>query len=327
MKPATFDRLRLLFRGLVTVHAYAVDPGAVAILREVAAAARKLGHEGSWFAEGWAADSMTEPFLPLERLAEVLANDPGPAALLLAPQMNFQRTQEVLRLCGEWNLRSIFVFDHWKNLAAHFVPAEGGEPVLPDDIVVPDEVARELLFEELRARALDPARVEDRVRVICQFAIEAACERIAALGSGQLEVLLGRLNPQRRPLILVALDPTARGEGEDLGYDDRSILAYLADYAPRHRPDARFLIKPHPRQDAGRVADAVSAWKARGIDCAVTDENIEWLIALADEVWGMTSVALLIAAEAGRPIKSFQVGRNLAGTRHSNPHLEPFVIA
>ena len=41
------------------------------------------------------------------------------------------------------------------------------------------------------------------------------------------------------------------------------------------------------------------------------------LIAMAGEVWGMTTSALNVALAVGKPIRSFQIGRNANGERAS----------
>jgi len=124
--------------------------------------------------------------------------------------------------------------------------------------------------------------------------------------------------------VVLLLDPTERADG--LGYDWRSTLEAVADYVAARSP-GHILIKPHPRQDASVVAHQIDSLRGRGFAADLCLEDTEGLIARAEEVWGMTTIALNIALAAGRPIRSFQVGRNAAGVRASNPHIEPFVIS
>jgi hypothetical protein len=111
-----------------------------------------------------------------------------------------------------------------------------------------------------------------------------------------------------------------------LGYDWRSTLLAVSDYAAARSP-GHILIKPHPRQNASIVAQEIEALRDRGFAAKLCLDDTEGLIARAEEVWGMTTIALNIALAAGRPIRSFQVGRNAAGVCASNPHIEPFVIS
>ena len=55
--------------------------------------------------------------------------------------------------------------------------------------------------------------------------------------------------------------------------------------------------------------------------------SAEDLLAISDEVWGMTTIALVTAINLGKMIKSFQVGRTEIARDMSNPHIEPFVLA
>ena len=278
------------------IHVYTVDPGAHAVATALVPLIRTMGRLGAWFAEGWAA-----------------ANDPGCRAageietlvspdetLLMGSQTNFARTRAVLRWAAQAGVRSIFVFDHWKNFAEHF---ESGP--LPDMIVVPDELARRLLL------AATGAEAASRVQVLPHLALEAAVERVRSWGSIGDSGTIGLL-----------LDPTEPGDG--LGYDWRSTLAAAALAA---RPmDKRILVKPHPRQDAYAVAQALLAWCVRGTRYEIYQGDTEHLIAMAEEIWGMTTIALNIALAAGKTVRSFQVGRTAAGERASNAHIEPYVV-
>ena len=90
----------------------------------------------------------------------------------------------------------------------------------------------------------------------------------------------------------------------------------------------RILIKPHPRHDKGTIAAFLhSLSDARTLDyVTVIDEKVEHLVAIADEVYGMTSIALIAAIWAGKKTTSLQVGRNAYGRTLSNPILEPHAL-
>ena len=86
------------------------------------------------------------------------------------------------------------------------------------------------------------------------------------------------------------------------------------------------MVKPHPRQDAEVVRREIARMELGGAVVDLYSGDTERLIAIAAEVWGMTTVALNVALTSGKLIRSFQVGRNEAGARASNPHIEPFTI-
>jgi hypothetical protein len=278
------------------IHVYTVDPGAHALATEFVPLIRDMGRLGGWFAEGWAA--AREPSC---RSASELTSSVAPQdAVILGSQTCFERTQDFLRRLADV-ATTIFTFDHWKNYAQHF-----GDGAPADAITVPDETGRRLLLEALGMA------IEARVHVLPHLGIEAAVDRIRAFG---LDVQPGT--------VALLLDPT---EPEDrLGYDWRSVLAAVAEHVSGNL-SMRILVKPHPRQDIHAVARELETWQRRGIPFEMNAGDIERLIAMAEGVWGMTTIALNVALAAGKPILSFQIGRNAKGASASNPHIEPFAV-
>jgi hypothetical protein len=298
MRALSADLWRDLLERYRRIHVYTVDPGAEAMASELVPLIRELGRLGLWFAEGWSA-SHGAAKLPAAELLRALSPGDG---LIIGSQTDFNRTRAMIRQAAAAGAATIFVFDHWKNYATHFETDH-----LPDHIVAPDEISRRMLVSALGEIATD------RVHVFPHVAIEAAADRILKSGG----------TPQPGTFV-VLLDPTERDDG--LGYDWRTTLQAVSDYAATRSP-GHILIKPHPRQNASIVAQEIDALRHRGFSADLCLEDTEGLIARAEEVWGMTTIALNIALAAGRPIRSFQVGRNEAGVRASNPHIEPFVIS
>ena len=280
------------------LHIYTVDPGADAMASELVPLIRQLDRFGLWCAEGWSASHGTTK-LPAAELLQSLSPGDG---LIVGSQTDFNRTRAIIRQAADVGAATIFVFDHWKNYVAHFDTSH-----LPNTIVVPDEISRRMVTSALGEIAAD------RVQVLPHLAIEAAADRILASGG----------TPQPGTIVLL-LDPTERDDG--LGYDWRTTLAAVFGYVAA-KSQGYVLIKPHPRQNVSVVAHEIEALRDRGFAVDLSLEDTECLIARAEEVWGMTTIALNIALAAGRPIRSFQVGRNAAGVRASNPHIEPFVIS
>lgn len=279
------------------VHIYTVDPGAHAIARELVPLIRDVGRLGAWCAEGWSA--VREP--GCRTVADVLQALALGDAFILNSQTNFVRTQQVLRASADRGAVTIFLFDHWKNFAEHFGPGP-----LPDIIIVPDQVGRELAVAALGDDAAP------RVRVLPHLAIEAAAHRVMAYGP-----------VTDAGIVALLLDPTEPSDG--LGYDWRVVLG-VATGLVRQRRSARLCVKPHPRQDVAAVQRELDIGQNESVDCVMFAGDTEQLIAIASEVWGMTTTALNVALAAGKPIRSFQPGRTPAGARASNPHIEPYVI-
>jgi hypothetical protein len=288
---------REFLAGYARIHFYTADPGAHAIAVELVPLARDLGQLSGWFAEGWsmARNRGCRPAAELEP-----ALNAG-ATLLLGSQTDYGRTQSLLAAARTAGAATVFVFDHWKNYAEHF----GGQP-LPDVIVVPDVIAREQFLAAVGSDA------EPHLRVLPHPGIDAAAERVTGLDA---EV--------RKGTIALLLDPTESADG--LGYDWRGSLA-AALAAVGARPGSRLLIKPHPRQDPGAVNDEIAMLSRNHGAVELYSGETERLIAMAEEVWGMTTSALNVALAVGKPIRSFQVGRNARGERASNPHIEPFAV-
>jgi hypothetical protein len=222
-------------------------------------------------------------------------------ALVVGSQTNFADTRTMLNLAAAAGITTIFVFDHWKNYAEHF-----GSGAPADVIVVPDEIGAGAVMRVLG----DDMR--PRVRILPHLAIEAAADRIAASGLAT--------DPGT---IVLLLDPTEATDG--LGYDWRTALAAALDQKTASSV-RRILVKPHPRQDVDAVARELTARRSSSLAVEIFSGETDDLIAMASEVWGMTTVALNVALAVGKPIRSFQCGRNEAGARASNPHIEPYLV-
>jgi hypothetical protein len=279
------------------IHFYTADPGAHAIAVELVPLARDLGHLSGWFAEGWSA-ARNAGCRPAPELESALD---ASSTLLLGSQTDYRRTQSLLGAAAAAGAATVFVFDHWKNYAEHF----GGRP-LPDVIVVPDTIAQAQFLAAVGAHA------EPHLQILPHPGIDAAAERVM---SCQAEA--------RQGVIALLLDPTEVADG--LGYDWREALISASAMASA-RPHARLLVKPHPRQNVDAVKDEIKNLQINQLGVELYAGETEALIAMADEVWGMTTSALNVALAVGKPIRSFQIGRNAKGKRASNPHIEPFVI-
>jgi len=291
MRPQSAAQWRQVLAPWKWVHLYTTDPGAHAIAVALWPLLRESGQAGSWVAEGWSAARAqgAEPF-------GAIAERVRPGDLLLSgSQTDFARTRESFAAARAAGGASGFVFDHWKNYSEHFE----GAP-LPDLIVVPDALG----LERLQAAVVPDAVA--RARILPLPSLEAAVDRVRSFAGPE------------SGLVALLLDPTEATH--DLGYDWRSILDAAAAEAGRRC--LHLLVKPHPRQDAAIVGAAVGRYGG----VALYEGDTEALIARAQEVWGMTSIALVTALKAGRPIRSFQIGRNERGRQASNAHIERFVV-
>lgn len=291
---------RTLWTSFFEVHSsvllYTTDPGAHALGLGLSEILQDTGRLQGWYADGWSLNRRPECRSMTELPQHLIAG----TTLLLGSQTNFFRTHHFIRLAKASGARSIFVFDHWKNYAEHFQPR-----LLPDHIVVPDEIGKQGLLA-----AIDEKH-ESLVSVLPHLGIDAAVSRILS-------------HTLRLPgTVAVLLDPTEAADG--LGYDWRSVLKEIC----RRSADmsaVTFNIKPHPRQSPEMINAFISDLGLPAERFKLVDMDTEQLIAAADEIWGMTTIALVSAFKAGKPIRSIQTGRNEKGRAASNHYLEPYLI-
>lgn len=322
------ERMAPLLGGAKRVHLLCADPGALALLGLLEPALREAGLPGAFFTEAWAAgrgDPRGAAF-SREALRRAVA-EPGRELLLLGARMDFARTRQIVDFCRALGLPTALVLDHWKNYAEHFTgrPGDAGASVLPDWVLVPDDLAREALLAKLEelpplAAGLPP----ERVLVLGHPALEASARAIAGADPDAVRALRADLFPDGGPLAVLFLDPVRIEDG--YGYGVASVLEFLARWMPEHRPGWSLAVKPHPRQDPPLAAADLEPLARAGVAARLVAGAFEPLAAAADEVWGMTSLALIAAIRAGRPVVSFQPGRTEAGREQSNLHLEGCVI-
>ncbi len=67
------------------------------------------------------------------------------------------------------------------------------------------------------------------------------------------------------------------------------------------------------------VAEFLASLHVPSVRASLYSGDIEPLLARAEEVWGMTTIALNVALAAGKTVRSFQPHRTLAGVEASNP--------
>lgn len=296
LKKNTVSRWVNFFGAYSNIVMCTADPGACAIAELFQPILQRVGNYGGWYVEGWAAQRYPE--LPsMDKLLKCLGDG---TTLLLGSQVNYDRTQEVLAIAKARNSGSIFVFDHWKNYGEHFQLN-----LFPDVIVVPDATAKKAVIDAI-------GRQRD-CRVVTQphVGIEAAAMRILQI-------------TERQPgTIAFLLDPTLESDG--LGYDWRTVIAMLPQFVKKYAPEAKVLIKPHPRQSSELVSIYLRSLAMPIDKFELVDVETERLIAMSDEVWGMTTIALIAAKHAGKKIRSIQPGRNFAGRRASNHFIEPYI--
>lgn len=128
-------------------------------------------------------------------------------------------------------------------------------------------------------------------------------------------------NPHGAPLILFLSENIravhgVRGEGQDLGFDERicvlDVVAAASRMADRHGP-MTLLVKLHPKEAMFPASELTGdASRDLLVDVVRGDDPAELMIA-ADLVVGMYSVALAWSALLGRPALAYQPDRRTGG--------------
>lgn len=333
MEPMLESLIRIspLLNSYGKVFLYCVDPGAYAIMRPIYELLLSEGKKTQWIVDGWCLNAIKGEYPSMvwssftEDFCQIDADD---CCMVLGSQTNFEATHKTLHFCKEKGIATIFLFDHWGNYLSHFYSTIDESLYLPDKICVPDEIGRQALCAELLP-LLKNERYIDDIHVVGHPAIENSVNAICSLTTSEIEAVKRRLIPVDKRIVLFLLEPIEDGFGYNsdgtpfLGYNEYSILRYILSL--HDFDDVQMIIKPHPRQDIKKIKRFLIPYAHRDI-LLLDNEKLENLIAIADDVLGMTTVALIIALKAGKKIRSIQVGRNKRGENMSIPHFEENLV-
>lgn len=320
------------FRTFATIFFYASDPGAWAVMRPFAQFLGVRGHACRYILEGWAAAYVpttlnTSDLVSWENLQR--STPEGSSLLIYGAQQNFSRNYEILSGASIRGMESLFVFDSWKNYLINFRDPKNGCVYLPSRIAVVDEEMKEGLLNALSGYVQGELR--RRIDILGHPAMDDSVAYIRSLPPKRVCELKAKFNGNRKRLRLFIMEPIRedflRVNGIDPGYDEYSILDYFLTHC--REVDSKVLIKVHPRQSIKEVQDFLRSERLGGENPfvqVVTGEKIEDLIGIADEVYGMTSIALNVAIRCGKRVRSIQVGRNECGKSLSNSQLEACLV-
>jgi hypothetical protein len=305
-----------------SIHFYLTDPGAVSICRPLIKSLQKRVLINV-YTEGWAANNYSGVSRTFTELANVMHESPSTSAIFLGSQTTFSRTHEILQLAKKTKIFSYFIFDHWKNYAEHFKINEG-RYIFPDRILLPDQLAKEQFFDSFTKKIIKDHQLHSRVCISGHFYILEMLEKIKSCEN----------LPENRKIlsqdlyILIILDPDEPENSPGLGYTVESTLKAMKEYYLSSKNGHTLIIKPHPRQDLDSLHEILAEWKEIPYELLSQDLTIPLhaYIAHAEQVWGVTSIALIIAKFAEKKILSFQKNRNNYGKSCSTVHLEDSLV-
>jgi len=293
---------------------------------------RKKGHDCRFLLDGWAREHAAQNLVSTEIVSrKAIEKFSGSALLVYGARQLFSKNYEMISHSRDAGIETLFVFDSWKNYLINFRDPSDGSMYLPSRIAVVDERMKEGVLKALSGYADED--LEKRVDILGHPAIDNSVAYIRQLTGERISTLKSRYNGEGSGILkLFVMEPIREDfsmvNGMDLGYDEQSILDYFLTRCCRG--DEKILVKVHPRQSREEVQallhDARRAEAGNAVQ-VVSEEKIENLIAIADEVYGMTSVALHVAIRCGKKVHSIQVGRNEQGKSISNPDLEACLIA
>lgn len=304
------------------VNLYAVDPGATHFLIHLNALINEeYDNKITWYLEKWASQNFSFPNQSEQPVLDTISTSRRNDVYILGPQRDYAMSQLVMSRCKDVGAGVIFFLDHWKNLSEHFVTKESNTLVLPDVVLCPDESARDKLKSDLEKMSLWKNEFEKIVRSFTHLAIEAACQSIRAIPNSTKTKLKQDLNKDQK-VILALLEP----EEEGVGYTWQSALSTMIQYRDTHFPTHHIWLKPHPAQDENELRAHCHRHYETVKNMTIVIGDVDPLIATADEVWGITTIALIKALKCNKNIMSFQVGATQKGCENSNPYIDPFVV-
>lgn len=193
---------------------------------------------------------------------------------------------EARKLAKQLGCHSIAMIDHWTNYRARFV--RDGEEILPDEIWVTDEYAREIAeleFPGIRVIQLENSYLECLVGEVREHdhSKMVACE----------ENILYVLEPIRQAW---------RGSGVSGEFQAMEFFIGNLD-ALRLTGIPSIRLRPHPSDGAGKYDQWIESQKGLEISLDASStlaESIAW----ADVVVGCHTYAMVVALAAGRRVVS-----------------------
>ena len=277
------------------------DPGGALMIGAAAAELIGRGHEIVFVGAGPAVDVWRRDGYEVTALD--VADDPVGAMDVAADAViagtgfsGFER--RVYRCAGTMGMRCMAAVDAWIHMKPRFEPTE--DAAYPDVVAVIDDTAAATFSAEVGEAG---AGVE--LVVVGQPHLEAQTARL-------LEAR-GRVRATAEgPVLVFFSEPIIEDFGRDArGYDQfemfEAAFRALSGAVPQK---ARFIVKPHPREDMPRWREVARRFADdTGIEVNVADATAEALLAEAVAAVGMTSMVMLEAHLAGMPSLSLQLNR------------------
>lgn len=330
--PIMNTNIKSTLKGFPIVIFYCADPGAFFIMEPVYLELKNNGRQVQWVFDGWCQKNVsTYEFIEYDLLmSRIDSFDAGKVCIIIGKRShNIIRNWELMRKSRKRKLYSIFFVDYWSNYLDDFLINKVSLS-LPDKIWIMDKEARLTLIKQILPYLKNEKYCENII-IAGHPGIEKTVEIISKISELDLNILKNRFTTNKR-IVLVVLEPLRKDRGIDanglplMGYDEFSFLSYFADNY--NCKNMKVIIKPHPRQDVSKIKQFIDESPAFfHINYELVDKSdLNELIAIADEVVGMTSTVLILAMKCGKKITSIQPDRNEIGRELAPDILEPFTL-
>lgn len=332
--PSSVYRIKDAIDGYPVTYFFCVEPGAFQCMSPVYLTLKQEGKSVQWVGGGWFLEQNPsgEKVIHLEQFyQEVLRHDPETVCVVLGSHATYSITQECIRFCHAQHLFSFFLFDHWCNLELHFLDQKNKILHLPNRIGAVDEVGKNALWDALLPYHPDESYL-NQIMVVGQPSIENTVKKIQSVSAEEIQSFRFQLNAVDCELSVFLMEPNCEDFGLEpydvsyLGYTEYTTLDYVLK---QERKDGGVLvIKPHPRQNMDVFQSCIQQYSDKELrGCfVITDKPLELIIAAADRVLGMTTVVLIMALKAGKPIVSIQKNRTERGKKMSNIYFENYLV-
>ena len=306
-----------------SVFFYTADPGASSVLLPFHKVAKETEKFRAWYVDGWARYAYLPDACPFSDKAVCTANT-GKTAVFMGQQVNFSRAYQRIQFFKSVGVDIHFISDHWKDISQSFRPTLKDDYELPDCLYVPDAAAYKKQFEWLELHGVSTDTIRSVLIEFFHPGIERSLKLISAVQEEKQRELLSKYAASEY-VITMMLDCTTEHDKKVLGFDWKTALTSAIDLFSETYCNATLLVKPHPRQSKEEVEALLSI---RGCPAVrMVDEDFpEQFVAISDEIWGITTVLLVVALKADRRIKVFMPQRTKAGAAESNVHIEPYVV-
>ena len=282
------------------VYFYAVDPGAVSVMKAIVASSPD-NVKCHWIAEGYAKslfDSKRIEYFDTNNIEKIF-NARG--VMVFGSQINYKKTAELINHSLEQGIKTIFIFDHWCNYRDHFT-LPNGSFALPTRIFVMDEYVNEKLVNF----GVDPSKI----CIIGHPGIEFEVNKVKEIASRRKQGIREKIGAALKDkIILLALEPLSEDfPAKTLDYDEYSI-ALLVHQVIREMEveNLQLVVRLHPRQSFSKFHKFLQSKNIhQEVILYPRELSLAESLSITDMVIGMYSVFLIKALILGKPTISLQ---------------------